>query len=112
MKRIRDAQTILGMLENGELNKDASRELNETLAELCELSKASSKSKIKGSFTLKLNITADNGTVSIQAEIAKKVPKSVRRSSFYWVMDDGTLATEHPDQSELFDAPRIVEKAV
>lgn len=111
MKPIRDAQTILVMLENGQMVKDFGNELTNTLSVLCGISKDFPKTKFKGNITLKLNIVAEAGTVNMQADISSKVPKLARRSNFYWVLEDGALSTEHPEQSNFFDTPRVVEKS-
>ncbi|MGY6709750.1 MAG: hypothetical protein ACXIVF_15630 [Rhizobiaceae bacterium] len=106
MKRIRDSQTIIGALEGGEAAAELSREITDTLAKLKELSGDRPKSKIKGSVTLKLDIEVENGAAVITADIASKRPKPVRGSSFYWVLDDGSLSTEHPQQTDMFAGPR------
>lgn len=106
MKRIRDAQTIIGMLEDGEVAAELSKEITETLAKLKVLSGDRPKSKIKGSVTLKLSIEVEAGTATIGADIDSKRPKPVRGSSFYWVLDDGSLSTEHPQQTDMFAGPR------
>lgn len=106
MKRIRDAQTIIGMLENGELAADLGRELTETLAKLKEVAGNRPKSSAKGSVTLKLSLEVEAGAVTIIADIDSKRPKPHRGSSFYWVTDDGALSTEHPQQTDMFAGPR------
>ena len=111
MKRIRDSQTIIGALEGGEAAAELSREITETLAKLKELSGDRPKSKVKGSVTLKLEIEVENGTAVITADITSKRPKPVRGSSFYWVLDDGSLSTEHPQQTDMFNGPREARAA-
>jgi hypothetical protein len=106
MKRIRDSQTIIGMLEGGEAASALSSEITETLAKLKDLSGDRPKSKVKGSVTLKLNFEVEAGAVTITCDIDSKRPKPVRGSSFYWVMDDGALSTEHPQQTDMFAGPR------
>ncbi|MCG6115061.1 MAG: hypothetical protein MEQ84_07665 [Mesorhizobium sp.] len=106
MKRIRDAQTIIGALEGGELAADLSREITDTLVTLKELSGDRPKNKIKGSVTLKLNFEVENGTVVIKSDIDSKRPKPFRGSSFYWLLDDAALSTEHPQQTDMFAGVR------
>lgn len=106
MKRIRDAATILGMLEQGEVAGAFSAEITETLAKLKELAGERPKAKAKGSVTLKLSLEVEQGAVTIVAEIDSKRPKPQRGSSFYWVTDDGSLSTEHPQQTDMFAGPR------
>jgi len=111
MKRIRDAQTIIGMLEGGEVAAALGTEITETLAKLKELGGGNPKSKIKGNVSLKINLCVEGPTVTIDAEIDSKRPKPVRGSSFYWVMDDGSLSTEHPQQTDMFSGkPRDVSE--
>ena len=106
MKKIRDAQTIIGLVEGGQLAHDFSREITDTLAKLKELSGDRPKVKIKGHASLKLAFELENGAVTIVAEIDSKTPKAPRGSSFYWVTDDGSLSTEHPQQTDMFAGPR------
>jgi hypothetical protein len=111
MKRIRDAQTIIGMLEGGEVAASLGTEITETLAKLKELCGGNPKAKVKGNVTLKINLAVEGSTVTIDAEIDSKRPKPVRGSSFYWVMDDGSLSTEHPQQTDMFSGkPRDVSE--
>jgi hypothetical protein len=106
MKRIRDAQTIIGALEGGEAAAELSKEITETLAALKELGGGRPKAKIKGKVTLTLDIEVEGNSATITADIASKRPKPVRGSSFYWVLDDGSLSTEHPQQMNMFAGPR------
>lgn len=102
MKRIRDAQTIIGFLEGGELAPAFSKEITDTLQEMKEHSGDNPKKKIKGQVTLKLDIEIEAGAATISADISSKRPKTVRGSSFFWVLDDGSLSTEHPQQMNMF----------
>lgn len=106
MKKIRDAQTIIGMLEGGEVAAELSKEITETLARLKELSGDRPKAKVKGSVSLKLSIEVEAGTATISCDIDSKRPKPARGTSFYWVLDDGSLSTEHPQQTDMFAGPR------
>ncbi len=83
MKRIRVGQTIIGMLEGGELAAALGAEITETLARLKDLSGDRPKSKIKGSVTLKLGFEVEAGAVTINCDIDSKRPRPVRGSSFY-----------------------------
>jgi len=107
MKRIRDAQTIIGMLEGGELAQALSGDITETLTKLRALSDAQGhKAKIKGKVVLTLDFEVEAGSVTVLAGIDTKVPKAPRSSSFYWVTEDGALSTEHPQQTDMFGGPR------
>lgn len=108
MKRIRDAQAIIGMLESGQLNAALSDEITGTLAKLKEMSGENPKKKFEGSVTLKLSFEMESGAVTIAADISHKTPKQPRARTFYWVTDDGSLSTEHPQQTDMFAGPREV----
>jgi hypothetical protein len=112
MKRIRDAQTIIGMLEGGELASQLSTDITETLAKLKDLGDIMGrKSKVKGKVTLALEFEVESGKVTVSAGIETKVPKAPRGTSFYWVLDDGSLSTEHPQQTDMFSGPRDTARA-
>ncbi|PRD42352.1 hypothetical protein C5748_16290 [Phyllobacterium phragmitis] len=102
MKRIRDSQAIIGSLEGGDAVAALSKEILDTLLTLKELSGDRPKSKVKGSVTLKLDIVVEAGTATFEVDISSKRPKPVRGSSFFWVLDDGSLSTEHPEQINMF----------
>lgn len=110
MKKIRDAQTIIGMLEGGEVAQALGTEIVETLAKLKELAGDRPKAKTKGSVTLKLDFEVEKNTVEISVDITSKRPKPVRGTSFYWLTDDGALTTEHPQQTDMFTGPRAAER--
>lgn len=110
MKRIRDSQTIIGVLEDGEAAAAFSREITETLAALKEQAGDRPKAKAKGAVTLRLDIEVEGGAATITADIASKRPRPVRGASFFWVLDDGSLTTEHPRQMNLLDQVRDVSK--
>lgn len=107
MKRIRDAQTIIGALEGGEVAAELSTTITDALAKLKEMAGNRPKAKIKGKVGLKLHFTVEQGTVTVEAEITQDLPKKPRGSSFYWVTDDGSLSTEHPQQTDMFAGPRV-----
>jgi hypothetical protein len=107
MKRIRDAQTIIGMLEGGDLAAQLSTDISETLSKLKDLGEIMGrKSKVKGKVTLALEFEVEAGAVTVTAGIETKVPKAPRGTSFYWVTEDGSLSTEHPQQTDMFGGVR------
>jgi hypothetical protein len=109
MSRIRDAQHILGWLEGGQLASDMSDEIRETLAELKEAAGDRPKSKAKGEVRLTLKFVVEQGITTIEADITSKRPKPLRSSTVAWVLDDGSLSTEHPKQINMF--PREAGRA-
>lgn len=112
MQRIRDAQTVIASLEDGKCIQALSAELTKTLAALQEQSGGHHATKqVKGFVNLKLDIVVVNGTATITADISSKCPKEHRGPSMFWVLDDGALTTEHPQQASLFAGLREVESA-
>lgn len=112
MKRIRDAQTIIGSLEGGEAAAELSATITETLSYLRDHCGGRPKAKAKGKVTLTIDIEVEGSTAVLTADIAVKKPKRTRGSSFFWVTDDGSLSTEHPSQTDMFAAPREVRTAI
>lgn len=106
MKRIRDATTIIGLLDRGEVKEEFSKQTTDTLAALKESLGGRKKGKAKGSVTLTLNFEVEGSSVSVDADIRSKRPHPVFGSSMFFVLDDGTLSTEHPQQEEMFGGPR------
>lgn len=111
MQRIRDAQTIIGALEGGELAQELSSQITDALAKLKEQAGNRPKVKAKGKVVLTLDIEVEQGAATITGNIEAKVPKPARGSSFFWVLDDGALSTEHPQQMNFFAGPRAAETA-
>lgn len=111
MKRIRDSSTIIGTLEQGEAVQKLSREITETLMDLKEQTGDRPGVKIKGSVTLKINIEVKDGTAILSAEVSSKRPKPVPGTTFFWVLDDGSLSMDHPSQTDMFGGPREVRGA-
>lgn len=112
MKRIRDAQTIIGSLEGGETAAELSTTITETLAYLRDHCGGRPKAKAKGKVTLTIDIEVEGNNAVLTAEIAVKKPKRTRSSSFFWVLEDGSLSTEHPSQADMFASPREVRSVI
>ena len=93
---LKNTPDILGSLERGALSKDFATAMQEVLHALEHLQKG------KGSITLKLNFNADNGVVQIASTIATSIPKAPRKTSNYFITDDGYLSMQHPDQVDIF----------
>ncbi len=111
MKKIRDAQTIIGALEGGEFAADLGAAITDALAKLKEMAGNRPKAKAKGKINVEFALTVEQGTVTIETDITPKLPKKPRGSSFYWVTDDGSLSPEHPQQTDMFSGPRGVQNA-
>ena len=102
MKGIRDASTVIGLLEDGALTADLSKKLSETIETLRE--RAGHSGTAKGSVTLTLNLMVDGSMIDIDAAMSAKVPPEPRRKSIFFVAEDGSLATENPKQLTIEDA--------
>lgn len=111
MQRIRDAQTILGALEGGDLARELSNQITGALAQLKEQAGNRPKNKVKGKVALVLDLEVEAGAATITGNIETKLPKPARGSSFFWVLDDGALSTEHPQQMNFFSGPRAADVA-
>lgn len=111
MQLIRDAQSLLGMLESGDLNNEVTETLQTVLEKLLDLSNERPNVTYKGEVSLKLSLAVKNGMVEINAEIPPpKLPKLPRKSSMYWVVEGGRLSTEHPQQHDMFPGPREIDR--
>lgn len=110
MRKIRDASTIIGLLENGQFNPALSNEIGETLHKLSEMSEENPVQTFKGTTTVKLNFSVKDGMVTIGVDMDSKTPKRPRKNSVFWVVEDGALSTEHPRQHDMF-ATRAVPEA-
>jgi len=103
MPVIRDAKTLIGYLDRGELVQDTMTKLTEMLVVLKEFSDTSGpKAKFKGKVTLEIEAEVQNGMVTIIGAIATKVPKKPRGTTTFWLTDEGELSTEHPNQHDMF----------
>lgn len=109
MKIIRDADTLIGVLEQGDLKSDLNTEIAKLVGKLHGLSEDRPDKKFSASLTLKMNFSAENGMVTISNDIATKLPKQPRRLDIFWTTEDGGLSTEHPAQRDMFGGPRVIE---
>ena len=108
MKQIRDMQSIIGLLEDGEFNPELSREARDVLAKLTEMSQEQRGKSITGSVSVKLKFTVKDDLVEIASTFDSTVPKRPRKTSHFWIVEDGALSTEHPRQHDIFAGPRDV----
>ena len=110
MKIIRDAKTLFGMLESGKLNDELSNTLQETQRALADLVAAQPNRKFSATVKLELKLTAAGEMIEFNAEIPPvKLPKLPRRSTVYFLTDDGSISTEHPQQLDMIGGPREID---
>lgn len=103
MPVIRDANTLVGYLNRGEIVRELSKAIAETLVTLKEYSdQAGPKAKIKGKVSLVVDLVVHDGMVDIGADIAAKTPKRPRGETVFWLTPEGELSTEHPNQNDMF----------
>lgn len=110
MKIIRDAKTLFGMLESGKLNEELSQTLLETQRGLQELTDAQPTKQFAATVKLELKLTAKGDMLQFDAKIPPvKMPDLPRRSSVFFMTDDGNISTEHPQQMDLVGGPREID---
>lgn len=109
MKLIRDADTLIAVLEHGDLKSDLNAEIAKVIGKLHHLSEDNPKKKFSGSLTLKMKFSVENMMVQITNDIASTLPKEPRRMDVFWTTEDGALSTEHPAQHDMFGGPRAIE---
>jgi len=92
---------FLTQLEDGRLQSDATTRLAELCTELSRQADATG-GKVKGSFTLKIKMTAERGgVVDIDSDIVIVKPKPPRLRSVMWLNARGALSNENPKQMHL-----------
>lgn len=109
MKLIRDADTLIAVLEQGDLKNDLNDNIAKVVSKLHALSDEDPKKKFSGSLTLKMKFSAENGMVTISNDISSTLPKVPRRMDVFWTTEEGALSTEHPAQHDMFGGPRVIE---
>lgn len=108
---IRDAQALLGMLEQGDVNRDLTGKLQNTVKALLEMSRDNPRAVFKAVVKLELHVEIKDGgeMVAINPKIPEpKLPELKRRTTLYFTHDDGSIATEHPQQLDFVGGPREV----
>lgn len=110
-KKIRDLNTLVGMIDRGHMIREANDKLADVLGALTQLSAESPKRKIKGRVTLEVDIEVQSGVATISASVKAKKPEPERGSSLFWLTPDGDLTTEHPQQIDMFKPREVSETA-
>lgn len=104
------AMTLLQVLatsDQGEMAAGLNKAFNDVVRTLMNLEVNDGVRKSKGSLTIKLAITYEDGTVKLNVEEKIAVPKAPQRAAVYWVTGDGRLTPENPRQMSMFrDVPR------
>ncbi|TWD58141.1 hypothetical protein FB480_101896 [Agrobacterium vitis] len=108
MAIIRDPSVLIGSLEQGQLHKDLAEHIKDTIVKLQDLTGDSAKAKAKGSVTLKLDLSVQDGRIEFDATVTTKTPKPPRRSTVFFLTDEAEISTEHPRQRDMFGGPNAV----
>lgn len=100
----RNFSQALAAMENGDLNKQLTKESKEVLAELFG-QVGNGQKTVKGSMTVTFNFTvSDDGMVDIVADLKSKTPKVPRRRSVMFTDADGNMHIRNPAQADMFNA--------
>ena len=110
MAKIRDLNTLMGMLDRGHVIREANGQLSELLQVLSEMGSEEPKKNFKGSLNIKVEVALKDGVATISATVEKKVPKRTPGAGLFWVDGDGELTTEHPQQDDMFKPRDVGER--
>jgi hypothetical protein len=102
MSKVRDLNTLVGMIDRGHIIREGNEKLDDVLQALTALSAESPKKKLRGKITLEVDIEVTNGVAMISAAVKAKKPEPERGSSLFWLTDAGELTVEHPKQVDMF----------
>lgn len=92
--------TLAGHLEQGALNHDLSRHMQEVVKTLIENRQKGVRGKATLTLKIDFTITAQ-GHMQIAPDITLKLPKMPRSGAIMWPTQDGKLAVGDPDQPEI-----------
>lgn len=108
MTKIRDLNTLVGMVDRGLVIRESNAKFADVLETLHTMSAEAPKRKVKGKITLEVDIEVVNGVATISASVKAKKPEPERGASLFWLTSDGGLTTEHPQQVDMF-RPREID---
>ena len=101
-RMLRSFREMLGLVSRG----DYSRHCDKLMTEALEALEACPADKCKAELTLKITFEYELGRIDIKAEAKSKLPETVKfMKTPFWVVD-GQLSVEHPNQIDMFPAPR------
>jgi hypothetical protein len=90
---------FLSKLDEGQLIERLADELKDVTVALDR--HAQSHGKAKGTLSLTLSITIENGIATIIPAVATKLPKVPQGQSVMWITPGGNLTPENPRQQKL-----------
>lgn len=98
--KIKDATVLLAMLEDGELSRDLSAVIAESIAKTREAMGRKESGSCTVTLTIGMKIESDS--VEISTDITNKVPKAPRGKTFFFLDQEDNITTEHPRQASMF----------
>lgn len=103
MPVIRDANTLIGFLDRGELVRDTMQATAALVLVMKEYSDVlGPKAKVKGKVKLEIDLECSDGMMAIFGDVTIKAPKKPRVSTQFLMTEDGELSTEHQRQHDMF----------
>lgn len=100
---LRTFREMLGLVSRG----DFSRHLDEKLNEALEALEQCPADKCKAEITVKVVLDYELGRIDVKPEVKVKLPDTAKFvKTPFWVVD-GHLSVEHPNQIDMFGAPRV-----
>ncbi|TPM92703.1 hypothetical protein [Mesorhizobium sp. B2-1-3A] len=99
---LRTFREMLGLLSRGDFSRHLDQQLNEAIAAV----EACPADKCKAEITVKITLDYELGRIDIKVESKSKLPDTVKfMKTPFWAVD-GQLSVEHPNQIDMFRAPR------
>lgn len=96
---IKNFNTLLGSLEDGQLNHDLSEELENAVRDLQDAVDRGVKRKVSVSVTIELN--ADRGVIEVSGGYKVKIPAKVRRRTLMFIHAGKFLSRQDDRQGDL-----------
>ena len=97
----RSFSAFLGMLEDGTLNDELSKELRDLNAEMNNHA-LNYGSKAKGKVTLNIEFVLEKGVFQIQSKYKVDKPKAPRLMSIAWSTPGNNFTPHNPKQGDMF----------
>ncbi|MER8540278.1 hypothetical protein NKH17_12565 [Mesorhizobium sp. M1334] len=99
---LRTFREMLGLLSRGDFSRHCDKLLNEAIQAVEECP----ADKCKAEITIKITLDYELGRIDIKADAKSKLPDTVKfMKTPFWTID-GQLSVEHPNQIDMFRAPR------
>ncbi|MER8941326.1 hypothetical protein NKH82_17725 [Mesorhizobium sp. M0915] len=99
---LRTFREMLGLLSRGDFSRHCDKLLNEAILAVEECP----ADKCKAEIIVKITLDYELGRIDIKADAKSKLPDTVKfMKTPFWTID-GQLSVEHPNQIDMFRAPR------